>query len=472
MRRNGMHELLTLTGTSPLMIWFSRAAALLFVGVLGLSATWPMILIAGAYALVPFSLLAAYAGLTVLLLLYLLSLVLLASSSTEEDGLAYSNLLIWGGISSYALPVLLAWLDTNLGWGWLGQRWELLAPVYGCYRISDISSLQPHDLWLVFLGVAGWTVFFFWLCAGRVRSFGTVRPQYDQRVSSRLFTLLTGWSAQHSEAGNPLAQLVKRERKVVLAVWGIVLLLVVPFLAYVCLSGLAAFKPADYILVGAGLVFVVYLFVCSTAERIMAEARRTGLLELVLTAGLPPPEILRSIHAGVVALYSRLIYFLTACLLVLAALGAQVRTLNAFASCTYCVAWVWLFFAIHRLWFGSKARSVWIALNLGRPSYSVGYRWVPVLGVIAYLLVHIVGRVPQSAISYLRDFPFGNMAELIFVGLGSFILLPLSSIHTDDFSDDVLLGNFRQVAAELLPDPRDSRIEKWDTGKPFPAQRE
>lgn len=72
----------------------------------------------------------------------------------------------------------------------------------------------------------------------------------------------------------------------------------------------------------------------------------------------------------------------------------------------------------------------------------------------------------------LAQFPFGNGVEFILVILGSVIMLPLTSINADDFSEDTLLQNFREVASDPVPDPADQRIEQWDVSKPFPAQKE
>lgn len=72
----------------------------------------------------------------------------------------------------------------------------------------------------------------------------------------------------------------------------------------------------------------------------------------------------------------------------------------------------------------------------------------------------------------MAQFPFGNGVEFSLVILGSVIMLPLTSINADDFSEDTLLQNFREVASDPVPDPADQRIEQWDVSKPFPAQKE
>jgi hypothetical protein len=473
-RRDGMLELLALSGLNPLHLWWLKAGTALYLACINLSALLPSMLIFIVTGHLKFATLITYLLLTLILLWHVLSLTQLASIRTSEQGMTIAVFVLIG-VTSLFLPSCGLWLEKLLSSSWLGDRWLLLGPFYGYAQALNLSQVKPGDLPLVFSGLLFWTLLFLFL-AWRLFDYKVITTTYQKNPShrhslARLAHTLCGWNSSSAQA-NPLTHLITRDAKTTMLTWFLTLGVVLCVLGIVLLRGITWFKPIDFIFIGIFLLLAFYALVSSSAEKVMADARREGLLELVLTSPLTPKDFVHHLEAGILQLYRRLYWVLVGLFSLLAIAGGQLRSFNIQAIISYALIWAWIFYGLHGAYFRPKTRSLWVALNLGRPNYSVAQMWLPSFSMITYLAVDMLLSRQRSSYDFFSQFPWGNGIETFTIVFISFILLPLTSITYDDFTEETLLTHFREVATHPLPDPGDERIAKWDRAKIFPTPKD
>jgi hypothetical protein len=209
----------------------------------------------------------------------------------------------------------------------------------------------------------------------------------------------------------------------------------------------------------------------ASTGRLIAEARRENVLELVLTAGLKPEEILQGLKHGQFALYRRLYAFCGLVFTLLMIAGVMLRPLNSLSLITYLTVWSWFFYGLYRTCNRLHGGNLWISLNLGRPPYSIAKLWLPSLGSFGYLGYHIYNN---RSLGYplWSPFPFGTMTEVVIVIFASLILMLCYYYGFGHYTEEMIASHLAEVASSPVPDPSDERIAKWDRSEPFPTPKD
>lgn len=474
-RRERIDELLSLSGLSLLRIWAHKAMITLALSVITLSALAPSLLACACTAHMSISKVTTIAALTLLLLLYVISLALVASVRTRETGVTFLVLAIFTGLSSFAFPSLLIQLEKLLGSHFLESRWLLFSPIYGYFKELKLAPISQADLVMITGGMIFWIILFLVISLrlhGVRNGAAIAKPSGRLQVATaRIFQLLAGYDSS-TFSNNPLFHLLSREKNTLLAAWSLVLMVLSGILYLLFSRGLYWFNPFDMLVLAIMLALIFQLYLRSSAERILAEARQQGLLELVLTTELSPKEFIMNLESGVQTLYMRLYLLMNLATALLCLAGSTLRPLDSMATTAYVIVWAWVFCFLYCSFYGKKDRSFWIALNLGRPSYSVSQLWMPALIMLTYQSINLFYLRTSGSYAFFSKFPWGNAEEMVLLIFGSVVGLALTNASFDDFTKDTLLSNFRAIAAEPIPDSNDERIAKWDRTKPFPTPKD
>jgi hypothetical protein len=194
--------------------------------------------------------------------------------------------------------------------------------------------------------------------------------------------------------------------------------------------------------------------------RQIAEDRTGGTFELLLTTPLSPGEIVHS-HEQLWKYHVRpLFYIIGVVYLLFFILGAFAKPSGPLALASYTFIWIALFCLgpwsnPHGVW-----TTFWVSLNLGRPAYALKkYIWQGggLLSGSIQLVIHA---------DKLKEIPYGTWLEF---GLCAAIAaaLALASFISKNATDrqgvrKKILSDFREIAAEPLPDKNDSRLKTWN----------
>jgi hypothetical protein len=204
----------------------------------------------------------------------------------------------------------------------------------------------------------------------------------------------------------------------------------------------------------------------SAARRIGFD-RHDGALELLLTTPLTPAEIVDGQLAALRAQF-RPIRFTVLGLCILMMLGGFLtRHWNTQAVITYSLIWLMFFLWCMR---GSRRAAIkvmWVALNTGRPVYSVfrsqgrPWQWFWILFNLRNIF-----RTTGTGVS---QFPTGSNDELAvvcFISASVLIILLIATLVQKrglyNEMGERLVADMYSVAQEPVPDKDDPRLKKWD----------
>jgi len=226
------------------------------------------------------------------------------------------------------------------------------------------------------------------------------------------------------------------------------------------------FKPIDFMLAALILSMLLKFLIKASTGRIAGETRRENILELVMTAGLKPTDILQGLRHGLSQLYWRHYCFGVLAFLILMLSGLTLRPFSNMELSTYLITWAWLFYLLYRSWAKLSVQTVWKSLNLGRPAYSIAKTWTPHLGGGLWVCYLLFGKKGFLGYSTLSQFPFGNYLEFSLVIVSS-LAIALCIYYDTDESAQMIVDHLPEIAASPVPDPSDERIATWDESQPF-----
>jgi ABC-type transport system involved in multi-copper enzyme maturation permease subunit len=473
-RRNDTLGLLFLSGLNVAEVFLGKLTGALLVQLSRVFALLPCFAVSFLMGGVPGTTLIATAVLIVNLMLLALAVSLLASSLTKEEGTAMALATGLGLVIGLASPAVyygsLLTPGTTAGKGWL-----LFSPLYGVEIVwKFFATASAREFWWnssvtlgytgVCLGLAAWIVKCTWRETEIPLSLKHWWPAAGRawdRWSGRDCVSDRSWLAC-----NPYAWLALRDRRPVQLGW-IGLGLIATAWAI-----LFAFWPKRSGLVFSGVMvalltnaIVGWLMALAAATR-MAEDRRSGALELLLTAPLSPEQILEGQRQALRTGFHPLLW----CLLVVNAIWAgaaiPLRDWNGLALVVYGEIWatmVCLVIVVARS--QTIPRVMWAALNSARPLFSLTKVVSPPILLVVFGQV-LVG-VSQSG--WPSNFLQGTEAELC---VGSAVLIlamtgALCSGRSHGVSDR-FKRELRAIAQEPVPEPSDPRFKKWDASKRFP----
>jgi hypothetical protein len=266
---------------------------------------------------------------------------------------------------------------------------------------------------------------------------------------------------------NPFQWLVQRDTRLVRIAW-----LSVAAVCAVWLLGWLAWprywpSTINFFLTALIMAMTVDVIQLHATARPLAESRRDGTLELLLTTPLSPEEILDGQTAAIKAQFWPLRLFLLGLFVAMICAGYTTRTWTFQAACSYLAIWgIFLFWSLrgHRR---TGPTAMWIALNTGRPSYSVyraqgsPWHWV----WLFFNLRHLRSWT-RSAV----NFPSGSVGELVIVSMILMIVLLVAAFgwKVPVKMRTLFIQHFRSVAQKPLPEAGDPRLKKWkDISEPL-----
>jgi hypothetical protein len=227
----------------------------------------------------------------------------------------------------------------------------------------------------------------------------------------------------------------------------------------------------NFLITGFLLLTITDLLTGYAAGRRLAEDRREGMFELLLTTPLPTAQIVRGLEQAL-RRHFRPVRLTVACLCLLMMVGGFMTrpwTVNAVIS--YTVIWLLFLGWCLRKRAGSAPLSMWIAINTGRPALAMvrsmsgngHWSWLWMLYNLN-VLIRAVGRgMPR--------FPTGSTAELVIICFVAVVILIIAAA-TQNAPNEMrkkLILEFRDIVRQPLPDPRSPNFWKWNVRERYPG---
>ena len=487
-RRNETLELLFLAGLSAWEVFLMKLiggmarVAMHLIGILPFQA-FPF-LAGGLSAELFFSTIAAL----VLCVFFVFAAGALGSALCREDehALAVALLLIVGiggfplvmtyGGAFFSAPSAFSLASVSANWLWV-------CPGYLVVLVLDqLRNFSAAEVWDAGLATLGWGAALL-LVAFRMVEVG---GQDDRTVVER-FRLR--WNARRwgsSLAGrrlrsqwldcDPSAWLVLRDRGTAKLIWSFLGFLGLLSGCFYWFWGTVWLRPGViYLLAVVCLVGLFWLSLYTVGRRI-GNDRRSGILELLLTTGLSPREIVEGQRRGVRRMFRPVIMgvFRVSFLLSLGSLLLR-GEVGGWTWVSFLLAWVALSCFI-RGYSYADIHVMWISLNSARPAFSVSKAFGGLLAQLwVFPLLFMYGD------DFLIRFPSGSGLEVVFfcaLGLIGFAVIVLPKVWPSFFRDasmaDMerrLIDEFRSIAAEPVPEKSDPRFKGWDGTKRLSENR-
>jgi ABC-type transport system involved in multi-copper enzyme maturation permease subunit len=503
-RRNETLGLLFLSGLSAGEIFVSKLFSAAMIAFTGLLASFPVLALPFLLGGVSFDLFLATIFVLPNLLLCALAVTLLASVLTEGEGTATVLAGLLGGLLC-AVPALLYSAQLHFSPGAHPSLWWLrLNPAYGPYLVWQGFGLVPvSEFWRNFLSTLCWSLLLLlaasvslrrlwrnwqenreitgWL--RRCQQFVHGNPQYRKALAARWLAVnphvwLASSTHRHRQAAIDssvsnlaYAWVAARDRQPATLAWLVLGGLVVAWLSCFALWREAWLSVPNVFITATLLNLTLQWLIRFTAAQGLANSRRDGTFELLLTTPLNPSDIvwgqLEALHCYFAPL-ARLVFGFNAGLMLA---GLVARSWSPKALFVYFVIWAWLLawtFALMRNPRGSL-QVMWTSLNCGRPAYSVwratglnSWSWIWILINLNWLLHSRFSRFPSgSTMEMVVAYPATVFFLLMMVGM-------TLSRGGPDRRERRLVSEFREIVREPVPDPDDPRFKNWDFRERFP----
>jgi len=498
-RRNQTLGLLFVSGLNAGEVFASKVLSAALVALTRLLAMFPMLALPFLMGGVSFdSFLATVCSLPNLLL-FAVSVTLLASVLTQDGGAAVVLAAVLGLLLCAVTPAFY-FAQSHFAAAKPSLLWLRLSPAYGAFlNLTARGPFPGREVWSSFGFTLGWSV----LCLGAagmaLKLLWRERPQGGPCTAwRRRWNVLVHGDAAHRRRlaaewleANPFVWLAARDRQPVALAWAVVGGIFALWL--LCWAAWPRRWPSvpnlffTATLINAALQWSIR----HTAARSLGAGRHDGTYELLLTTPLQPSDIVWGALEALrrqFRVLGRLVLALAAAMMLL---GLALRSWNEGALAVYFVAWVWLLGWAWSL--GSRWRAslpvMWVSLNCGRPVLAARLAsnsfWreaalgpADLSGVLAawqasgffWILLWSLYNLRQ-AYSFAPAFPTGAPLEILIAAITSLFLLPvilLPSRTTPAEWEIRLVSEFREIAREPVPEVDDPRFKRWDHHERFP----
>jgi hypothetical protein len=510
-RRNDTLGLLFLSGLVASEVFAGKFLSSTLVAFTRLLAIFPMLALPFLIGGVPFDLFLATICTLPVLMLLAVTVSLLASVLSREEGAAIllaNVLLAVLCLLPYAIHLTLSHLSPG---GRPSVWWLRLSPAFGPRLIwngfyAGFRGADQAEFWKNLAITFVWAVLAFATAAFALNKLWREREQGQIATGwrARWYELLHGDSSSRRRLSkgwldaNPFTWLAGRDRQLALIGAAIVGGIVVTWLIWALLSPFGWPSAFDSLITAILLNSVVAWLGRYSAAKAIGEARRDGAYELLLTTPLSPYDIVWGTLASLGARFRPLANFVFAFNVFMMLGGLVVRSSwNANALFVYFTGWLLLLawsWRLRRHW--SRAIPVmWTSLNCGRPALAVwrtsgfhSWSWIGLLSW-TWILSNVSGR--------MQRFPMGSWPEIVmcawFLGVWLAItagrFFAVKRLHIQDIEWDPeaktwrqrphlgrkvdpiearLIHEFREIVREPLPDPKDPRFKRWNVQKRFP----
>jgi ABC-type transport system involved in multi-copper enzyme maturation permease subunit len=486
-RRNQTLGLLFLSGLGAGEVFASKFLSAALVAFTDLLALFPMLALPFLIGGVSFNLFLATVCALPTLMLFALAVSLLGSVLTRDDGTAVVLAVVVGaGLCVLTPTIYLA--QSHFAPGATPSLWWLrLSPAYGPHLVwrgfnSGFDAQAVAEFWLNLGMTFAWSA----LCLGAAstalkllwREREEMRPDAGWR--GRWRNLVHGTAPERRRLArlwlevNPFVWLAARDRQPAVLAWAVVGGGVLLWL--VCWAAWPArwLSVPNFFITATLLNSALSWMICQAAARGIAEPRRDGTYELLLTTPLSPGEVVSGQLEALRWHFQPLLRVVLGLEAVMLLAGLLVRAWNGPALAVYFALWFFLLFWTWNL--GRRSQRVlhvtWISLNCARPAHAVwrssglnSWSWLWIL----FNLSNVKG-----GFSLFPTFPTGSLVEVALVSGGAFICLIVLLIRRNGYWDKAshwerrLTSEFREIVREPLPDPADPLFKKWDVRERFP----
>ncbi len=503
-RRNQTLGLLFLSGLGAGEVLAGKFLSSALVAFADLLAIFPVLALPFLAGGISFDLYLATVCALPVLMFFALAVSLLASVLTREDGTALVLAMVLGAVVCVLTPAIslaqshffpgarpsvwwlcvspahgphLVWSGLGFGFG-AGQRaefWRNLVLTLGWSALAlGAAAFALKRLWRQpepAEGTGGWR--------GRWRAF-----VHGGRESRRRLARL--WLEQ-----NPFVWLASRDRQPATLGWLVVGGIVVAWL--LCWAVWPARWPgAQNFFITATLLNLALAWLTGhTAAREIAQARLDGAYELLLTTPLNPDEIVRGTLETLRWHFRALANFVLCLDVLMLLVGLMARRWTTGALAVYSVIWLcllaWTWSLGHR--WPRVLRVMWASLNCGRPAHAVYAVW-RASGLNWWAWIWVLFNLRNLSLGS-QQFPTGSFRQVAWVsffallwlawltwgsckrlrGVDELKLHPLAIFWIEGASgicETRLVGQFRDIVREPLPDPSDPRFKKWNLRERFP----
>ena len=481
-RQHGTYGLLFLSGLTPGEVFIGKLFGAAAIVLFNLLAIVPVLAVPFLLGGVSIDLFLATIGALPVMLLFALSTSVLASLIAHEDGQAFTTWLLVLAMTCVT-PFLLDVGDRFFG-SHAGLNLKQLSPAYAPFLVA--SGLPPTAVarcWTS-LGVSVlWSVVMLTVSAAllrrhwRLQVAGPIVSPWRARVRGWLFgspEWRAGLRTQFLDI-NPFAWLILRDRQPVLLAGLSLIVFVVLWLLGWWLWPAGWLNGTLFIAAGLFAVIILNAHVSHAAARRVAEARKDGSLELLLTTPLPIVDILDGQASALREQFKPVIWASAAICLLLTIGGLFTRDWTRAALFDYSVIWAWLLYAHHYIGRTDRALPMWAALNTGRSSHQFFPIWrasIPFLIIITFQLFRGARSFTMSGAASFT-FPTGSTVELVVVIFSSLIaLLWIGAAQQEWAASEMrfkLLTHFRTIAMNPVPASNDPRLNGWDMNDPLPT---
>jgi hypothetical protein len=474
-RRNQTLELLYLTGMDSGQLFLGKLAGGTLLASADLLAGVPLLAVPFLIGGISLHLYIATIVCLPALLLFAIAVGVLASVLFTDDGAAFVFMVVFIGCVSLAAPVPYYLGKTLTGAAPFSPAWLCLSPAYAPYLVAtDFGTFGVSAFWMAVLGICVWSG----LCLGfacfylsrtwRSEIQGISRTGWRGRFDAWVHGS-PSWRAALREklmTHNPYQWLVQQDRRPVLVGY-----CAVGLIAALWLLGWLAWprywpSSANFFITAVVLIWLVDWLTLFTAARRIGTDRRDGSLELLLTTGLTPLEVADG-HAKALANQFRPLRRTVLGLFMVMILGGIVsRSWNTRAVISFAMIWSLLFWFCIRHPKARVLKTMWLALNTGRPVHAVfklrqsNWTWIWIL-YMSKNLFHGLARGTTA-------FPTGSVMESFFmclifgIMLASYFVAKEMSDADENHVRMRIMSDMRAIAADPLPDPNDPLYKKWD----------
>ena len=500
-RREQTLGLLFLSGLSALEIFASKALSAALVAGTRLLALFPLLALPFLIGGVSWDLFIATILILPSLLLLALAITLLASVLTTDEGAAVALAAVVAVVLCglpWAIHFTLGHLSAAPPSAW----WLRLSPAYAPWLVwngraprTEIGSCL--GLMLLWSGVCLTQAVVVLKGLWREQTRGAGRAAWHERWRRLIHG---GPRRRHALAArwldaNPFVWLAARDRQSTFLAWAVAGVIILGWLVCWGVWGARWLNLLNLLLSLAFLNAAFRWTLSYAAAKALAEPRRDGSFELLLTTMLETNDIVWGGFEALNVQFRQVARCLLAFEFVVLAAGLTLRTWTAAALFVYGVAatvvLIWLWPAARgwrpipaaipgvvtslRLTTGwSRAMTaMWAGLNSGRPAFaawrSAGTNhWMWILNLYnIYMFGHAFGGFAR--------FPTGSPLQLKIAGGAAALLLLLFGLQFVDAkinpASDRLLGQFREVVREPLPDRDDPVFKQWNVSERLPRNR-
>lgn len=470
-RQNGSLGFLFLAGLNVFEMFAGKILGSFMVASVNLLALMPCMAMPFLVGGVSFQLFAWTICCLPVLLLFILSLVCFASAFCGEESSARVLAVVIGGVLCIA-P--LGFYEV-MHWGAhpVSGLIRSLSPAWGAWTVYHRAAGNGTAFWLNMAITVFYSCVFFLLAGFNLRKAWNreVEGALPGDGKQSLWSRISAWVSPRPQrasfiADNPYIGISLRDRRPVRLAWLVMGMIVA------CSLFCAWAAPHSWL--RSWMVFAVALalngsmeWICAyAAARPLGDARRGGVLETVLSTPLGSRDIVDGQLIALEKQFRPVFYTVLALHCGLLTLGAVTRTWTTGALWDYLLVWllffVWTGRRLVNDGFRSLITAVWVGYNSGAPGFAAnracgfhtGWYW----NLYSFSNVFMMAT----------RFPSGSQLEMTLVTIFVVIVLAvaLHNYYSKEYLnitriEDMMLADFRLIAAEPMPDPSDPQLKNW-----------